>query len=236
MKTLLFITLILISNFLMSQKPDPIWLALELKGGLNTPLLINPNYFNDGNIDNDLMQTTPQFGAAIQIHFNKKVAIHFEYSFNDIKKKFIYFNNLSDPQFMTIDQNSVLFQIRATGQRSGFGGIGIQYTTINSVIENGNDVSHFYTKTYLAPVVEIAGGIYHNNLFDISMSIRASYAIKDVIKDDIYLMCSYTNQSYTSRSSTNPLNIQYFLNINWHIGYFRTSGCKQKSAFVLFTN
>lgn len=236
MKKLLFITLILISNFLMAQKPDPIWLAFEVKGGVNTPFLINPNYFNDKNIDSDLMSVAPQFGAAVQIHFNKKVAVHFEYCFDDIKKKFLYYNFLSEEQDMLIDQNSWIFEIRSTGDGAGFGGIGMQYTTINSVVENGINMSQYYRKNYLAPVVEIGGGIYHSNVIDVNMSIRGSYAITDIVTNKDHLMCPYPTQSYSSYSTTNPLNIQFFLTVNWHVGYFRTSACKQKSAFVFFTN
>jgi hypothetical protein len=178
------------------------------------------------------------YGAGLGIQFTKKIGTQIEVLKSGYSQAFNYKDNITSKNSVKINTTDLVFLIRGTSDRMGYSGFGIKQSFVSNVTDGNNiygDVNSKFNKHFLSVLIDLGFILYHNNIFDINLNLRLGYALTDAGVSSDYQPGQYPAAHYSGYKATNPASAQLTFNFNWHMGYFATAKCKQKTGFVFFS-
>lgn len=230
MKKLFFLIIVCsfgLQSFAQKGKQD-FWISIEPKLGINYTFFVNLNVFDDDGIDMNASAwplIRPNAGLSIGIHPAEFFAMNYELGFNNSTQKYRYHNsNVFEDKTLQMKTMEHYLTFRFYDEDYGYGGLGAKMS-IPKVYCDGTDKSNWYKNHFFSAVLEFGAAVYSNDILDLNISFRFSYALTDMMstaaKDQERFFGWYpeaiTTDFYDTYAPTNPAVIQFSFACNFHI-------------------
>ena len=239
------ITLVLLS--LSLNLSAQVWFDLGAKGGLGSGFVMNNTLNQDVRFG-----LSPGFnyffGGKVGVNFGEMVGLTFDVDYGLYKYGFTQAEVVGKPSTEVfsykIGYNAINFSpyFRYTKETS-YLEIGPNFSfTKNAFI---NDEAFQSAQPNAADVIRanltgltfgFGGHMVGNEIISLMMGLRFNYTFSS-LSSDTYEETSYPFTNYsdiTTPSSTNPLNLQLVMELNYSLGYFVKASCGRRTAFLTF--
>ncbi len=237
-KAAIAFSIFIFSQTLYSQT----WFDVGLKGGYGPDFLVNNNFYNDHNFS-PKFSFGYLFGGKVGINFNETHALTIDVTSSSFNQSFNYLDSSKTEYSRSIGFNALNFVLlyRKTTNASYFE-IGPQYSMItktrfsDSYTQTQNtDVSENLVKSYYSAVMGFGGYLAGTQNFRVTLGLRFSYALNDIISSTGKQMDFPSITKYNSYKTSNPFTAMLLIEMDFDLGYFATSKCKKKKTrFLLF--
>ncbi|OIQ24628.1 MAG: hypothetical protein BM555_07015 [Crocinitomix sp. MedPE-SWsnd] len=243
MKKLLLISAIALSFTSSAQ----VWFDLGAKGGVGSGFALNSVVNEDGRLG-----VSPGFnyffGGKVGVNFGEFVGVTFDVDYGSYKYGFTQSDVLGKPATETfkykLSYNAINFSpyFRYTKEAS-YLEIGPNFSfTRNPLIE---DEAYQILQPNPAEAINskltgltfgFGGHMVGNETISLMMGLRFNYTFSN-LTSQTYEDTSFPFTNYldiTEPTSTNPLNVQLVMEINYSLGYFVKASCGRRTAFLTF--
>jgi hypothetical protein len=243
MKKLITLLFILASLNVTAQ----VWFDLGAKAGVGSGFVMNKTINSDGRLG-----VSPGFnyffGGKVGVNFGEMIGLTVDVDYGSYKYGFTQADVLGKP-------NTEVFTYKL-----GYNAINIspyfRYTKESSYLEIGPNFSFtknpfFEDEAYPSsqPIASevvrssltgitfgFGGHMIGNETISLMMGLRFNYTFSN-LTSDTYEDTSFPFTNYsdiTGPSSSNPLNVQLVMEINYSLGYFVKASCGRRTAFLTF--
>ena len=242
-KSLFTIIAIFVSTSIFAQA----WTDIGVKFGYGIGLLINKNVFDDVSYSHEI-NGSYNFGGKISLNVGDHNAITFDAMLSQMKQNF----NYSIAGGPTTNRNEIvwnnldLYLMLRTNRQGAYLEIGpmmsrvrkiTQTDTVHGSFGEGNDVSAFYIDRYFSAVLGGGSYMYGEGKFTTMLGMRLHYGLQDIISprgQDYDNDFAFPNPSrnpsniYDTYQSTNPIFVEFILELNFGLGYFAKAACSNR--------
>jgi len=238
-KKILIFAFVLIFAQLKSQdsfKQDPTWFFASFGGGYGNTMFFEKHFFEGVIIDPEYLNGAYGYQGKFGVNFPFNMGLAFELGNSYISQTYNIKNVLTNDyhkEKIGVNTSDKAIYIRGGSLTSGYLEFGPKFNTVKSApAYNGFNK---YSKTYTSFVFGFGGPLYFHNVFDVSLGLRLSYGLTNLMEKDNYPYGPHNNSaSYSSTFTTNVFEAQIRLDIHWHIGYFAKSKCGTRTNFLFF--
>jgi hypothetical protein len=243
MKRITIVLLMMCSTLGFSQT----WFDLGVKGGIGGGFLIN-NTINTDSRFGLLPQLNNFIGGKVGVNFGDMFGIaidvdHGKYAYGFTQAMVIGKDQALTYNYkMTYNTLNVMPTLRYTKDAS-YVEIGPQFSFVkNKLIEDAaygfsNSIADEALNNNLTGIVFGFGGhLIGSDVIALMMGLRFNYVLSN-LTSDMYEETTFPFSNYpdiTTASSSNPLNVQLVMELNYSLGYFVRASCGRRSAFLSF--
>lgn len=243
MKVTAFSILLFCSTLGFSQT----WFDLGVKGGVGAGFLLN-NTINTDNRLNVLPQINNFIGGKVGVNFGERFGITIDVDYGSYNYGFLQNKisgkdqDLSYKYKLAFNSINAMTAFRYTKEAS-YVEIGPQFSFVkNKSIEDdafvvSNSTSEQAIKNNLTGIVFGFGGhIVGNDVLALMMGLRFNYVFSN-LTSDVYENTTFPFSNYSdimTSSTSNPLNVQIVMELNYSLGYFVRASCGRRTAFLSF--
>lgn len=221
------------------------WIDIGLKGGYGVNYLVNKNFSNDRGFSQNL-SFGHMYGGKVGVNFNENHALTVDVVSSAFDQSFTYSKDTNRTNYIrTIGFNALNFLVmyRKTLNASYFE-IGPQYSMITKTRGSDNftqtknvDISENLVKSYYSAVMGFGGYLMGTENFRVTIGLRFSYALNDIISEKGKQTDFPSIAKYESYQPSNPLTAMVVIELDLDVGYFTKTKCKKKkTSFLLFSN
>lgn len=236
-------TIVFFSLFTFASRAQK-WFDLGVKGGYGPTMLINQNVFNDKKLTHKF-SFGYTYGGKAGFNFNEEheivldvMSTHFDQNFELTAMKA---DSTVGHFGRNMNYNSLDFmlQYRKNTSDGGYFEAGTQY----SLVRNPSGSSEYPVKvpeqpplntSFFAITAGFGGFFVGSDFFGITMGLRLSYSLQDIMNEDGKKSHYPAYSPYSSYSASNPLSALLVMEINYDFGYFASASCGKKTKFLMF--
>jgi len=242
-KSLFTILAIFISTAIFAQA----WTEIGVKFGYGLGLMVNRNVFDDVSYSHEL-DGSYNFGGKAAINIGDHTSITFDAMLSQMTQKF----NYSIAGGPTTNRNEIvwnnldLYLLFRSNRQGAYLEIGpmmsrvrkiTQTDTVHGSFGDADDVSSFYLDRYFSAVLGGGSYMYGEGKFTTMLGMRLHYGLQDLISQegqDYRGPHAFPNPSrnesdiYDSYSPTNPIFVEFILELNFGLGYFAKAACSKR--------
>lgn len=219
------------------------WFDAGLKGGYGVNLLYNQNYMNDHSFTPNLSYGY-MYGGKLGFNFNEDHSITFDAVLSSFNQGFNYsFLNADSSRSnytrsMGFNSLDLLLMYRKM-KASSYVEIGPQYSTVmkargNDSFSGNSDILKYISKTNYAMVLGFGGFVMGTENFGITMGLRITYTLNDIISKEGQAINFPSISTYSSYKPSNPITAMMVMELNYDLGYLTSSKCGKKTKFLMF--
>lgn len=236
-----------VSLFISLNTYSQAWVDCGLKGGYGLTGLVNPNIWENSNIEQQI-SGGHSFGGKLGLNFNLNYQITLDFLHKNSSQKY-YFQPREDFDSWTKTVKFTSFDLpllfRHNSDNGSFLEIGPQLSFINGVSETTvlgatNDVSDYFTSTNLGAVIGFGSFMLGAENTYLVFGIRIHYGFTDLLTNeagkDQNLHFPINNGELNDYESgfqfedykpTTPLSALLYLELNYDLAYLVRSECKR---------
>ncbi len=226
------------------------WIDVGIKGGYGGSALINPNVWNNSNVEH-LLSPSYTYGGKLGLNFNMNFQITLDFMHKSSSQRFLFQPDGSSTTWnKTINYNSfdlpLLF--RHNSDNGSFLEIGPQFSFMTKIKEASDktgsiverDINDYFTKTNFGAVLGFGSFMLGSDNTYLVIGFRIHYGFQDLLtqaagknSNNYFPINSEEMEEYEpgfqfeNYKATNPLSAVFYLEVNYDLAYLTTSKCKR---------
>jgi len=216
------------------------WLNLAIKGGYGGTMMFNSDVSGDGNVSQDFLSPSYEFGGRFGIGYGDFVSLGVEvlsagfgqdYSINDATIE----SYTKKQKFTSFD---LLVALRYTSPYGFYFEAGPKFSTLKTAsIENSMtgpfvdgdqpDYMQNFSEKFTSIVAGMGFAIHNGDRLQVTLGLRGSYAIGNFVENENYYVLNdnvYRPMgSFTAKTS--PFTLKAVLEVNYIFGFWGDASC-----------
>ncbi|MFH2141300.1 MAG: hypothetical protein ABIJ97_02675 [Bacteroidota bacterium] len=233
MKKIAFLIIILIQmQVVFSQSEDteeeyPFWVSVTSKGGFVNSHLFNNNIDEDSRVDFGYFEPGYTVGGQIGANWGGGFGFAIELMHTRLNQHYsIDLSGIEYDKNISINLFDKFLLIKSVGLKGSYIELGGKFTRVTKAIEKNNistpfllKTSDFSNKERVGMVFGFGVNVLFTEVYSINIGMRAAYTLSNFMDDEKYPIRDGLHPvDYSSYSTTNPVTIDFVLNLSFHIG------------------
>ncbi len=244
----LFIAFLLLFQYTDAQRRKQTikWFSIAAKAGYGNSVLLNVNNIEDKHTTFNYLTPSLSYGGRFTFTYGNKIGFGVDVLLSSFGQKYTIDNN-NDIYDKEISMKSLdIFPFfRFTGEKAGYFEIGPKFSKIKSIdvsnsvnenfTQNSENIDQNYAPKFTSLVLGFGLAVYKNERMDINLGTRFAYSFTDFTPGYSYNVVDdgYYIPSKDIITPTNPLSIQFILEVNYYFAFYGDATCG-KGRLMLF--
>ncbi len=240
----LFLSLLVTTGFAQRHGNGEIkWLNISAKGGYGGTMLFNSDVSGDGNVTQDFLSPSYEFGGRFAIGYGDFVSLGVEVLSAGFGQD--YSVNPPNGESYTKTQRFTSFDIlptlRYTSPYGFYFEAGPKFSTLKTAkVDNSVDGSFIdgnpdqdymlnFTEKFTSIVAGMGMALHNGDRLQVTLGLRGSYALGNFVEEssDYYVLADqvYLQPSTNFTSKTSPFTLKLMLEVNYIFGFWGNASC-----------
>lgn len=222
------------------------WFSIAAKVGYGNSVLLNVNNIEDKNLSFNYLTPSLSYGGRFTFSYGEKIGFGADVLYSSFGQKYTINNNdnIYDKE-LKIKSLDILPFFRFTGEKGGYVEIGGKFSNVKSInvsnsvnenfTQNSDNIDKNYAPKFTSLVLGFGLAVYKNERLDINLGNRFAYSFTDFTPGYSYNVVDdgYYTPSKDILTPTNPLSIQFILEVNYYFAFWGDATCG-KGRLMLF--
>jgi len=224
------------------------WFSIAAKIGYGNSVLLNVNNIEDKHVEFNYLTPSLSYGGRFTFTYGDKIGFGSDILLSSFGQKYTIDNNgdIYEKE-IKIKSLDILPFFRYTGEKTGYLEIGSKFSIVRSMsvtnsILNPNppfkptdNIVENYAPKFTSIVLGLGLAVYKNERLDVNLGTRFAYSFTDFTPGYSYNVVNdgYYIPEKTVLTDTNPLSIQFILEVNYYFAFWGDATCG-KGRLMLF--
>lgn len=236
---LLFLIFATFSVFCQDEAKEkyPFWVNVTSKGGLVNSHLFNNNIDEDSRVDFGYFNPGYTVGGQVGANWGGGFGFAIEVMYTRLNQHYdVTLGNLNYEKDLSIDLLDKFLLIKSVGLKGSYIELGGKFSGIYRVKEINNIITPYVLKTSDFSDKERIGMVFgfginalFTEVYSLNFGMRVAYTISDFMTNENRPIHDGLHPAdYSSYGTTNPVTVDFVLNLSFHIGELKLEKKKKK--------
>lgn len=228
-----------ISAFCQDEDKEkyPFWVNITSKGGLVNSHLFNNNIDEDSRVDFGYFNPGYTLGGQIGANWGGGFGFAIEAMYTRLNQHYdISIGNINYEKDLSISLFDKFLLLKSVGMKGSYIELGGKFTGITKVKETNTITTPYVIKTSDFSNKERIGMVFgfginalFTEVYSLNIGMRVAYTISDFMVDENRPIHDGLHPlDYSSYGTTNPVTVDFVLNMSFHIGELKLEKKKKK--------
>lgn len=218
------------------------WLNISAKGGYGGTMLFNSDVSNDGNVTQDFLSPSYEFGGRFALGYGDFISAGVEvlsagfsqdYSINDPNMEaYIKTQKFTSLDFLVALRytNPYGFYVEAGPKFSTLKTAEVENSVSNPLFVDGPDNQDYmlnFSEKFTSIVAGIGFALVNGDRVQVNLGLRGSYALGNFVENEDYYVLDDNvyrpNGSFTA--NTSPFTLKAMVEVNYIFGFWGDASC-----------